>query len=107
MENQNGSLKHKKARLLHVKATLFQYNLCSPVKRVVAEHLACYVEAFKDVEGGDHRQSRVWGWGGHDVVTYRCTPTRQQNKIENQGIRQMKALLLYCSKACWFIFILF
>lgn len=49
--------------------SLFPYNLCGPVVGAVPQHLACYVEAFKDVEGSDHSQSRMGGWGGHHVMT--------------------------------------
>lgn len=74
-------VKKKTSVFGNVEVTLFQCNLCSPVKSVVPEHLACYVEAFKDVESSDHRQSRMWGWGRHHMVTYRGTPTQQQNRI--------------------------
>lgn len=73
--------KQKTSDFGYVEVTLFQCNLCSPVKSVVPEHLACYVEAFKDVESGDHRQSSMWGWGRHHMVTYRCTPRQQKNRI--------------------------
>lgn len=46
-------------------------NLCSPVVGAVPEHLAGYVEAFKDVERGDNSQARMWGWGRHHAVAYR------------------------------------
>lgn len=66
--------KKKKKSQNIVVGTLYLYNLCSPVVGAVSEHLACYVEAFKDIESGDNSQSRMWGWACHHMVTYGRTP---------------------------------